>query len=171
MSVSFGDCNAQVMGVPGMPGSAGVAVTAEAGTCSTIAVAVPGIPGSSGSGGSTLTITGTAAQALSGHAAVYRRTDGLIDYASADDPACMFESIWVTLGAAMAGDDVTCVTFGEMSEPSWSWTPNSLIFLGLAGALTQTVPTEPTSDFLRVMGYAPLPTKMFINAQPAIDLI
>jgi hypothetical protein len=170
MSLSFGDCNAQVMAVPGMPGSAGVAVSAETGSCSAIAVGVPGIPGSSASA-STMTITGTAAQALSGHAAVYRRTDGLIDYASADDVACMRESIWVTLGAASMGDDVTCVIFGEMSEGSWTWTPNSLIFLGLAGALTQTVPSEPTSDFLRVMGYAPLPTKMFVNSQPAIDLI
>lgn len=169
MPLSFGDCNASVMAVPGLPGSTGVAISAETGSCSTVAVAVPGIPGSSSA--NSLLITGTAAQALSGHAAVYRRTDGLIDYASADDPACMREAIWITTGAASMGDDVTAAIFGEISEGSWTWVPNSLIFLGLNGALTQTVPSSPASDFLRVLGYAPVPTKMFVNVQQPIDLI
>lgn len=167
MPLNFGGCNATVVGMPGvMSGSSVVS-----GECTTVAVGVPG-PSTGGSvGASSITMTGTAAVALGGHRAVYRRADGLIDYASADDPACMNESIWITTGAAALGDDVTAVAFGEMSEPSWTWSPGVPIFLGLAGALTQTPPVEPTSDFLAVLGYAPIPTKMFVNRQPSIDLI
>lgn len=167
MSLNFGDCSASVVGMPGvMSGSFAV----SSGDCGAAAVGVPG-PSTGGGSASTLTVTGTAAQALSGHSAVYRRSDGLIDYASADNLACMNESIWVTTGAAAMGDDVTAVTFGEMSEPSWSWSPGVPIFLGVGGALTQTPPTEPVAGFLAVLGYAPIPTKMFVNRQPSIDLI
>jgi len=169
MPLNFGDCNATVVAMPGTLN--GTAVLSSGDGCSTIAVGVPG-PSTGGSvGASTLTITGTAAVPIGGHRAVYRRPDGLIDYASADNPGCMNESIWITTGAAAAGDDVTAVVLGELSEPSWTWTPGAPIFLGLTGILTQTPLAEPTADFLAVIGYAPIPTKMFVNRQPSIDLI
>lgn len=168
MPLSFGNCDA-VVSAP-LPHTAAATVNIRAEGCTIAAVGVPGPPGTGG-GGSTLVSSGTAAVPLSGHRAVYRRPDGLITYASSDNPACMNESIWVTLGAAAAGDDVFAVSFGEMTEPSWNWTPGVPIFLGLGGLLTQTAPTTPVHDFLIVLGYAPIPTKMFVNRQPAIDLI
>lgn len=169
MPLNFGDCNATVVAMPGTLN--GTAVVSAGEGCSSIAVGVPGPSTGGGPVTGSLLITGTAAVPLSGHAAVYRRPDGLIDYASADNTACMNEAIWITIGAASAGDDVTAVMYGELSEPSWAWTPGVPIFLGLAGALTQTPPTEPTADFLAVLGYAPIPTKMCVNRQPSIDLI
>src|SRR4051812_32794330 len=110
MSMNFGGCNATVVG---MAGSMGGSTVSSSSDCATIAVGVPG-PSTGGSvGASSLTMTGTAAVALGGHRAVYRRADGLIDYASADDLACMHESIWITTGAAALGDDVIAVVFGE----------------------------------------------------------
>jgi hypothetical protein len=140
--------------------------------CEVIAVGVPGPPGAGGTGsGGTLTMTGTAAVALSGHRAVYRRPDGLIDYASANNLGCLHEAIWVTTGAATMGGDVSMVMFGEMSEPSWTWVPGVPIFLGINGVLTQTAPLAPAADFLVVLGYVPITTKMFVDRQPSIDLI
>lgn len=140
--------------------------------CSTVAVGIPG-PAGPGGGGATgaLTVTGTAAVPLSGHRAVYRRPDGLIDYASATNLGCLHEYIGITTGAASAGDDITMVVFGEMSEPTWAWTPGVPIFLGSGGALTQIPPTTPTADFLVVLGYVPITTKVFVDRQPSIDLI
>lgn len=141
--------------------------------CDTSVITVPGPPGRPGPPGDTfgaLTITGTALQDLSGHRAVYRRPDGLIDYASSDDPTIENNSVWVTTGAASAGASVTAVIFGEISEPSWNWS-QGLVFLGIDGVLTQIPPAAPDSLFLAVVGYALGPTKMFVNRQPSIELV
>lgn len=138
-----------------------------------VAVPVPGPAGPVGPPGSStdrVVLTGVAAVPLSGHRAVYRRSDGLIDYANSGAPEHIGVPIWVTTGAALAGEVVTMVALGEIVEPSWTWTPG-LIFLGPGGALTQTVPSEPVSDFLAVLGYAPTATSMYVNRQPSIDLI
>lgn len=141
--------------------------------CDTIAVAVPGPPGppGTGGGGSRLEVTGTAAQALSGHRAVYRRSDGLIDYADAGNLAHRNAAIGITTGAASSGATVTVVMAGEMTEGSWSWAAPGLIFLGANGALTQSVPATPGSQFLAVLGYALSSTTVYIDRQPSIRLI
>lgn len=141
------------------------------GECETLVVAIPGPPGSSGGApGNRIQITGTAAVPLSGHRAVYRRADGLIEYASSDNPAHIGVPIWVTTGAASASTTVTMVALGEIVEGSWTWTPGP-IFLGINGALTQTPPAEPVHDFLAVLGYAPTSTRMYVNRQTSVDLI
>jgi hypothetical protein len=137
-----------------------------------VAVPVPGPAGPPGGGAlDRVVLTGVAAGPLSGHRAVYRRPDGLIDYASAATPAHFDAPIWITTGAVAAGATATMVAFGEITEASWAWTPARLIFLGAGGALTQTVPSAPGSDFLAVLGAAPTPTSMFVNRQPSINLI
>lgn len=142
--------------------------------CEVIAVGIPGPPGPPGSssGGSSdhIEITGTAAQALSGHRAVYRRADGLIDYADAATLGDISRAIGVTQGAASSGAPVTVMMLGEMIEGSWSWTAPGLIFLGANGALTQTVPVAPGSQFQAVLGYAVSPTRMYVDRQPSIHL-
>ena len=142
--------------------------------CDTIAVGIPGPPGPPGpSGGGPsdhIEITGTAAQALSGHRAVYRRSDGLIDYADAATLGHISRAIGVTAGAASSGNPVTVLMFGEMTEGSWTWTVPGLIFLGLNGALTQAVPAAPGSQFQAVLGYAVSSTRMYVDRQPSIHL-
>lgn len=137
--------------------------------CEVIAVAIPGIPGPPGAPGGG-TITGTAAAALSGHRAVYRRADGLIDYADAANLAHISTAIGITTGAAASGSPVTVMMLGEMTEGSWSWTAPGLIFLGTNGLLTQAVPSAPGSEFLAVLGYAVSPTRMYVDRQPSIHL-
>lgn len=141
--------------------------------CEVLAVGIPGPPGPPGTGGSSgqVQLTGTAAQNLSGHRAVYRRPDGLFDYADAATPAHHFAAIGVTTGAALAGAAVTVVMLGEVVESGWTWSAPGAIFLGLGGALTQVVPTAPGSDFLAVIGAAISPTRMYVDRQPSIDLI
>lgn len=142
--------------------------------CDYIAIAMPGIPGPAGPPGGGpadhLEITGIAAQALSGHRAVYRRADGLIDYADAATLSHGSVAIGVTSGAAASGSAVTVTMLGEMTEGSWTWTAPGLIFLGANGALTQVVPSAPGSEFLAVLGYAGSPTRMYVNRQPSIYL-
>lgn len=142
--------------------------------CEAIAVGIPGPPGPPGppSGGPSdhVQITGIAARALSGHRAVYRRADGLIDYADAATATDIARAIGISIGAASSGAAITVMMLGEMTEGSWSWTAPGLIFLGASGALTQTVPAAPGSEFLAVLGYAVSPTRMYVDRQPSIHL-
>lgn len=145
--------------------------------CELLAVGIPGPPGppgppGGGSGGDTaqLVLTGTAGRTLSGHRAVYRRPDGLFDYADPTDPAHLAVPIGVTLGAASSGGAVTVLMLGELTEGSWSWTAPGSIFLGPAGTLTQTVPAAPGAEFLAVVGSAVSPTRMYVDRSPSIAL-
>jgi|SRR5688572_154325 len=142
--------------------------------CEYLVVGIPGPPGPPGGGGGgpaeDLRITGTAAVPLGGHRAVYRRADGLIDYADAATLSHMSRAIGITTAAAAAGGAVTIVMLGEMTEGSWTWTPGGAIFLGLNGVLTQNVPALPGSAFQAVLGVAVTSTTMYVDRQPSIDL-
>lgn len=65
------------------------------------------------------------------------------------------------------GGQVTVQTYGPMEEPSWTWTPDAPIFVGLAGALTQT---RPTSGFVLEIATALSATMIFIDPKPPIVL-
>ncbi|MFR9773038.1 hypothetical protein [Nocardia sp. SC052] len=135
-----------------------------------VAVPVPGPPGPPGDAAtSRVVLTGTAGVPLGGHRAVYRRGDEQIEYASCVIPAHMDVPIWVTLGAANAGDLVSMVALGEITEGSWSWTAGGAIFLGTNGLLTQTPPVG--ADFLAVLGTATTLTSIYVDRQPSIDLV
>jgi hypothetical protein len=133
-----------------------------------VAVPVPGPAGppGNGEGGAAVVVTGTAGAALSGHRAVVRRTDGRFIYADNTNPAHLTLPIGITTGAAASGGDIQVQMLGEMTEPSWAWTPGP-IFLGAAGALTQTV---PGSGFLAQLAAATGATTVFIDRSPSIQL-
>lgn len=71
--------------------------------------------------------------------------------------------------AADAGEEVQIVGFGEIEDPSWSWTPSRNVFLGLDGRLTQTL--DPSWAFVRVVGVAATPTKMVVGLRPPTFLL
>ncbi len=73
----------------------------------------------------------------------------------------------VTLGAALAGDPVNVAVSGEVTEPSWAWAEDMQIFLGVDGALTQTI---PTSGALLVVGVATAPTTILVGVKFPIIL-
>lgn len=115
-------------------------------------------------------VTLPAAVALSGHRAVTRQPDGTLDYASNTLAAHVHAPIWLTTGAAAAGVLVEVLLYGQLTEPSWSWTPGPL-YLGTGGLITQTPPSAPGALFLVQLGVATGPTAVVLDRQPSITLI
>ncbi|MCM6777931.1 hypothetical protein NDR87_31465 [Nocardia sp. CDC159] len=161
--VLIGSCHASGFGyvaaVP-LPDSGAVAVPVPG---------PPGPPGPPGSGAGTVIVTGTAGAALSGHRAVVQLPDGTYVYASCDDPTHMALPIGITAAAAMMGDQVQIVMFGQMTESSWAWTPGP-VFLGIGGSLTQSAPTGPTAAFLTQLAAATAADTVFVDRLPSIAL-
>lgn len=142
-------------GPPGPPGSAGSPGPAGP----------PGPPGASDS-----RITRTAAEALSGHRAVTLDPGGQLVYASNDEPEHLGAPVWVTTGAALAGDLAEALMFGPMDEITWNWTPGTPVYLGQNGVLTQTPPAAPAAFFLAQVGFATSATSLFVDRFPSIKL-
>lgn len=131
----------------------------------------PGPPGPAGSGAAgQVRLTALAAVALSGHRAVTPRPDGGLEYADNTTLAHLHAPVWITLGAAVAGDEVEVLAYGTLAEPSWSWIPGTPLYLGASGVITQVPPAAPAL-FLAQIGVATSPTTAFIDRQPSITLI
>lgn len=131
-----------------------------------IAVGPTGPPGAAGAPGGSVVLV--ADGAISGHRVVAEQGDGTAAYADNTNSPDRWSPLGVTTGAAVDGDDVTVVRVGAIDEPSWSWTPLDPVYLGAAGALTQTPPTAPA--FLRVVGVATSSTSMWVDVQPPLQL-
>lgn len=86
------------------------------------------------------TITRTTAYALSGHRAVTADDAGLAIYATSDDLDHVSRPVWLTTGAWDAAVLAALTTEGDVTEPSWNWTPGLPIWLGINGVLTQSIP-------------------------------
>lgn len=127
-------------------------LAAQAATDTTAIVAVVGPAGQSGDGLSVL-----AAEALGGQRVV--TINGF--HAEPADTATVFG---ITRGAVSLGQTAQVQRFGEMTEGSWSWTPDGPLFIGASGTLTQT----PPSGAVRRIGYALTSTSIFIDIQPTI---
>lgn len=127
---------------------------------------VRGPPGPEGPAGGT-SLTFPAGAALGGHRAV-RLLNGAAIYASNDAPDDRNLVVGITRGAAVEGDDVVIQSVGLMAEPSWSWTPDRQVFLGLNGLLTQT---PPTSGFILIIGIAVASDQILIGAKMPIIVI
>lgn len=106
-----------------------------------------------------------AAQNVSGHVAVVLDASGqcrAADAAQLSDHAV----VGLTTGAAVAGDPVVVVGRGILEHSGWAFTIGAPAFLGLAGAITQTLP--PSAVFSKVLGVAVSPTRISVDFQPAI---
>lgn len=112
-----------------------------------------------------------AAAALSGHRAVVPTAGGSVEYADKTNSAHAHLRPGITTGAALTGAPVTVVMRGEITEPTWSWTPLAPIYLGLTGLLTQTAPTAPGAAFLLEVGVALSATSILVDPQFPISLI
>jgi hypothetical protein len=98
-----------------------------------------------GPGPRTVTVTKTAGANLSGHRVVRPQADGTVVYADpADAPAWGAGPWWLTQGAIMLGASADLLAIGEITEPSWAWTPGARLFLGSAGVLSAIPPPDPT---------------------------
>lgn len=121
-------------------------------------------------GGSSNTIVAPAGADLAAYRLVGLRDDGTVTYLDAADVADAAVIPLLTTEAALTGVDVECLGWGEVTNPSWTWTPEAPVFVGLGGALTQTVPTFPTYEFSRIVGQALDATTLLLAPQDAIVL-
>ncbi len=106
------------------------------------------------------TILGTAGEDLGGHRAVVFNASGQAVYADQTETDHAGRIAGVTTGAATSGSAVTIQRTGEMTEPGWSWNPESPLYLGTDGMLTET---PPTSGVLQSIGHAVTATKILLD--------
>ena len=133
-----------------------------------IELAVQGPPGPQGppglSGGSASAVP--LGEAVGGHRAVII-SDSAAFYADADNVAHAGRVAGITSQAGGAGASVLVQSSGPMTEPSWGWTPNGDIWLGLNGLLTQIPPGA--AAFAQRLGYATSPTSIWVEiSEPVV---
>lgn len=103
--------------------------------------------------------------ALSYPCAVYEVISGNCAAADNASLATINPLLGIATGTATGGRSKV-TTFGDVTFPGWTWTPDAPVFVGTAGALTQTV---PSSDVLVVIGYATSPTMIRLSiAEPIV---
>lgn len=73
----------------------------------------------------------------------------------------------ITRGAVAEGALAQIQTGGLMTEPSWAWTPDKPVFVGVVGTLTQV---PPSAGFSLIVGVATGPSQIFIGARTPIVL-
>ena len=124
----------------------------------------PGPPGPVGGSGASY----VAAASVGGHLALAERADGSVSYASCAVADDALRVVGVSLGAAAAGDLVTVQASGSVQHSGWAWAPDAPVFLGLDGALVQTLPAG--AAFSLVIGWAVAPDRVLVGLQPPIVL-
>jgi hypothetical protein len=125
-----------------------------------------GPAGPVGPAGDGSTFTKIADINLSGHRAVKAVSGDRVSLVSSANPADIGLAIAITTGAASADAVANLRAYGEITEPSWSWTPGP-VFLGVNGVLTQTA---PTTGYVQQIGVALSSTKLMVNIRPPIRL-
>lgn len=125
----------------------------------------PGPRGPAGPSGAA-TLIETAAP-ISGHSAVACNASGLLIPADCTLLAHRGAVIGVTDSAYAAGADAEVKTDFVLEHAGWTWAPGP-VFVGVAGALTQTLP--PGAVFSQVVGQALAATQLLVDLQPPITL-
>lgn len=104
---------------------------------------------------------------ISGHRMVKSTVAGKVGYTSSSLQADANTVLGMTLNAASADGVVNVQTSGPVTEPTWNWTPNLPVFLGVSGAMTQT---PPATGFQLVVGIATAPTTLVLGIKQPIIL-
>lgn len=127
-----------------------------------------GLPGTAGPVGlSADTLEKTVTVPVGGHRAV-AVIGGLLVYFDNTNPAHFGRVLGLTLNAASSGDKVTIKRSGEITEPSWNFPSENVIYFGPNGLLTSVA---PTTGFLQVAGFTTASNKVFFDPQPAIKIL
>lgn len=125
---------------------------------------LPGPPGAAGQAGASH-LTYTASGAIGGHRLVRALGGGLVGYADNTVLADAYSVVGITQGAAANAASIDVQHMGEITEPTWTWTPGLPIFCGTLGVPTQTAPTV---GFSLVIGVASSVTSIILNIQSPI---
>jgi hypothetical protein len=116
-----------------------------------------------------LDLTLTAGATLGGQRVVTLNSQGELIHADHANANHAGRICGLTLTSALPGSLVTVRSFGLLEDPSWHWdTSRPRLFLYSNGTITQSV---PASGFLCVLGFCLSETQLFIDIQPAIQLI
>jgi hypothetical protein len=133
---------------------------------SVIETAAPrGLQGEKGDG--SITLEYPVAYAMSGHRIVVLNESQQAIYASNAVPAHATKILGMTTEAVISGD-IRIQNGGVLTEPSWTWTLDIPIWLGVDGLMTQTA---PVSGFSLIVGFPISSTSMFIDIREPIFLI
>ena len=109
----------------------------------------------------------TAGAVLSALKVVRPTSIGKLIYASSADDLQWNDVIGITTTAGGVGDIINVRRLGLLTDPSWTWTTNLPVFLGVNGVLTQTA---PTSGFICIVGKPFAADTLFINVDRTITL-
>ncbi|MEO0533243.1 MAG: hypothetical protein AAF215_05185 [Cyanobacteria bacterium P01_A01_bin.123] len=88
-------------------------------------------------------------------------------YADKDTSGHINTAIALLTTAVNSGSSVRPVLQGLVADSSWSWSLDTLLWLGANGLLTQT---PPTTGFLRQLATIVSPTQINFNPQEGISL-
>ncbi len=113
------------------------------------------------------TPTVIAGENISGHTAYVISTGGKAYIADPANPTHQFVQ-GITISAATADNPVQIQRDGILTHNGWFFNAGEVVFLGLNGQITQTLPI--TAIFQKVLGVAITPTAVSLNIQPAIFL-
>lgn len=97
------------------------------------------------------------ADGVSGHRALVTNPDGTVAHATL---ALADSYVGVSQGATAPGDAVSVAHQGQITEPTWVWTPGLPVFFGDGGVLTQS---PPTTICVAHIGVAILPTTILLS--------
>lgn len=139
-------------------------------TKETIVVNGQGVQGVQGPPGDTDSIIKTytnGALPIGGHRVVRLDASALMELAESTDVSHASNVLGVTVGAVTSGQPGQVQTYGEMSDPSFSFTPTATLFFDSTGLITET---PPTSGFSQRIGFAVNATTIFIDIGEAILL-
>ncbi len=104
------------------------------------------VPEQASGADSALKTTGIAGATLSGHRVVVSE-NGVLQYASNLVVSHTLSLVGLTTGAVTAGQQVSVHTFGELTDPSFSFDVTKAIYLGNDGGLIQYLPDSPAMIF------------------------
>lgn len=127
--------------------------------------------GPPGTGGDPQEVTDYAAgEALSANKVVMLDpADGKLYYASSADVADKNSIVGITKAAYSVDETATVIAWGPKTNNTWAWDTDSdpALYLGSAGALTQTA---PTSGFVIPVGFVVSATEIFVKIGTPITL-
>lgn len=123
-------------------------------------VGPPGPIGPQGPAGSAEFIVRLAGESLGGQRVVIIGDTEEVFYADPTVEDHAYRVRGLTRGAATQGNTVEIQTQGEMTEPSWTWTPGLPVFLNPNGLLSHS---PPETGFILLVGSALSSNKLFIK--------
>ena len=113
------------------------------------------------------TFTGTAGEALSQYDVVYANASdsGELWIATNDGTAIQADAIGIVTASGGIADTSTgeVTRLGPITNAGWSWTPGATLWLGVDGAITETMPSA--GNYAKPLGYAETATTIWLAPQ------